>query len=279
MSAHVDVVVRAALFGQAPTWDSGTDSILWVDVLSNNVHRTGPSGDHTMEVPQQVSAAKPRSRGGLVLHLAEGIAIFEANERQRTWLVYWAREGAHGWATAVDARGRLWAGTGRPDDLDGWLVRVASDGSPSTVAEGLSDCPGLAWNPDNTRMYLVDAAARRIDVLDFDQDTGEITRRRPWCAVAGGRPAGLCVDIEGCVWVVIDGGAEVRRYTPDGVLDRSLALPAQRPTACCFGGVDLTDLYVTSASEGIEGRPGTSDGALLMLPGVGTGLRTPAFAG
>jgi len=104
------------------------------------------------------------------------------------------------------------------------------------------------------------------------------------CSVEGtsGSPDGLTVDADGCVWVALWGGAAVRRYTPDGVLDREIALPVDQPTACCFGGDDLTDLYVTTARTGLDesalaARP--LSGSVLVLPGLGVGLPSFAFAG
>jgi sugar lactone lactonase YvrE len=280
---QLDVAVPVpARLGQAPTWDTRTDSLLWVDVLSNTVHRFTPGDkDHTLEVPQQVSAAKPRSRGGLVLHLAEGIALFEANGEQRTWLVYWAREGVRGGETSIDSQGRLWATTVRHDEGgDGWLARITANGTANVLVNGVAAGSGLAWSPDDTLMYFVDSVTQRIDVFDFDAGSGAVQRRRPLCEVTGtsGRPAGLCTDADGCLWVTIPDGGEVRRYTPDGVLDRLIRMPVRRPTSCCFGGQDLTDLYVTSAAEGLA-APGDLDGCLVVLPGIGSGIRHHAFTG
>ena len=39
----------------------------------------------------------------------------------------------------------------------------------------------------------------------------------------------------------------MHRYAPDGLLERALATPVPHPTKCAFGGMDLRDLYVTSA--------------------------------
>lgn len=285
MSTHpqIDIAVQAAAqLGQAPTWDAGTDSLLWVDVPANTVHRFTPSDtDRSLEVPHAVSAAKPRSRGGLVLTLTDGIALFEANTEQRTWLVYWARDGVRGSESAVDSTGRLWAGTARVDESgDGWLTRVAADGAVSLVLDKVSAGNGLTWSPEGHRLYFVDSPTRQVDVFDFDPASGEATARRAFCEVTDtdGVPAGVCVDEAGGLWVTLRGGAELRRYTPNGDLDRTVPLPVQRPTGCCFGGPDLTDLYVTSAREGLP-EPAEADGALLVLPDLGTGLRTPAFAG
>lgn len=280
---ELDIAARAAAHhGQTPTWDSRTDTVLWADAPAATVHRYSPGRDvdHTMRAPQAVSAAKPRSRGGLLLHLDEGIALFEADGQTRTWLVYWARENVHGGETITDSYGRLWATTtpadpASGDAADGWLVRVTSNGAATTVLRGLPAAFGLAFSADGSRLYLADGHTGRIDRLDCTPETGEATGRRPLCDT-GAAPAGLCVDAAGCLWVTMRDAGRVHRYTPDGVLDQTITLPARHPTGCCFGGNKLTDLYVTTASAP---DPAAADGALLVLPELGSGLRTAAFAG
>ena len=63
-----------------------------------------------------------------------------------------------------------------------------------------------------------------------------------------GLPDGIAVDDAGAVWVAIWGGAQVRRYAPDGRLDRVVALPTDHVTACAFGGPGRSTLFVTSAA-------------------------------
>ncbi|WP_269112243.1 SMP-30/gluconolactonase/LRE family protein [Lentzea aerocolonigenes] len=84
------------------------------------------------------------------------------------------------------------------------------------------------------------------------------------------------------MWVALWGGHAVRRYTPAGELDREIELPVDNPTACCFGGQDFTDLYVTSARVGLSDEVLTQrqlNGSVLVLPGVGAGLPGVAFNG
>ncbi|MBE9376076.1 SMP-30/gluconolactonase/LRE family protein [Saccharopolyspora sp. HNM0983] len=280
MQARIDIAVPAgARAAQAPTWDTATCTLLWVDRAAHLVHRYFPAraADHSMPVPQPVSAAKPRERGGLLLHLDGGIALFESDERRRTWLVYWARDGFRGASTAVDGTGALWAATERADGGGGgWLVRVTPDGRTTTVLRDLVSPSGIAWNPDRTRMYLADSAAGRIDVLDLDE-TGRPATRRPLCTT-NGRPAAPAVDAAGDLWVPMSDRGELHGYTAEGRHTATIPLPAARPTGCCFGGQDLTDLYVTTAREGI-GEPAGADGALLVLRDLTTGARTTSFGG
>ncbi|GAB3005386.1 SMP-30/gluconolactonase/LRE family protein [Saccharothrix stipae] len=279
----IEVAVRAeAELGEAPTWDHASGTLLWVDVLGNEVHRYNPSRDDdaVFEVPQHVGAAKPRSGGGIVVNLRDGVAVID-RDGVKTWLVYWAREGVRGNDAAVDPAGRLWAGTMRYDeDPGGWLARIEPSGDAKVVLDKVSVSNGIGWSPDATLMYYVDSAERRIDVLDYDRATGEATNRRPLAEVPRGLPDGLTVDASGAVWVALWGGAALHRYTPDGALDREIELPVGQPTAVCFGGLDFTDLYVTTARVGLS-QDALSElaGSVLVIPGAGEGLPSTAFAG
>jgi hypothetical protein len=77
-----------------------------------------------------------------------------------------------------------------------------------------------------------------------------LSGRRPLIVIerGAGIPDGLAVDDEGGIWVALWGRAAIRRYDPDGELERVLDVPADNVTACCFGGDDGRSLYVTTAS-------------------------------
>jgi sugar lactone lactonase YvrE len=109
---------------------------------------------------------------------------------------------------------------------------------------------GLDWSPDAALMYYVDSESYRVDVFDYDLASGSISGRRPFVSVdrTDGTPDGLAVDDEGCVWLALWGGRAVRRYEPDGTLDRVVDVPAENVTACCFGGEDRRSLSITTAA-------------------------------
>jgi sugar lactone lactonase YvrE len=280
-----DIAVQStASLGEGPTWDARTATLIWVDVLAPEIHRWNPATgvNETTEAPQHVGAAKPRAGGGLVLNLRDGVALVETSGERR-WLVYWARDGVRGNDAGVDGAGRLWAGTMRYDAEEGggWLARVEPDGQAHMVLPKVTISNGVGWSPDNTRMYYADTPTGRVDVFDYDLASGEVSARRPLVDV-GGDPDGLCVDADGCVWVALWGAGQVRRYTPDGELDRTVTLPATLTTACCFGGAGLTDLYVTTARVGLsdgEIAEQPLSGSVFVLPDIGSGLPSTVFAG
>ena len=279
-----EVAVRAeAALGEGPTWDADAGRLIWVDILGSRVHTYDPvSGRRTVRTTgQHVGAAKPRSGGGLVLNLRDGIGVLDPDGTFRL-LHHDPVPGRRANDAAVAPDGSLWAGTMRYDEAPGGgtLSRLTGDGTVTTVLDDVAVSNGTGWSPDGRLMYYVDSPTRRIDVFAHDDAHGRVADRRPFVTVEAGAgfPDGLTVDAEGCVWVALWGGSAVRRYTPDGTLDRVIDLPVPLVTACAFGGADLTDLYVTTARTGLT-APHPLAGSVLVVPGAGTGLRQPAFKG
>ncbi|NJP52274.1 SMP-30/gluconolactonase/LRE family protein [Streptomyces sp. SBST2-5] len=279
-----EVAVRAeATLGEGPTWDPATGRLLWVDILGCRIHTYDPAtGRRTLRrTEQHIGAAKPRTGGGLVLNLRDGIGLLDPDDTFR-WLHREVVPGRRGNDAAVAPDGSLWAGTMRYDEAPGGgtLSRITPDGQVTTVLDDVAVSNGTGWSPDGRLMYYVDSPTRRIDVLDHDPATGQVSGRRPLAEIeeGAGFPDGLTVDADGCVWVALWDGGAVRRYTPDGTLDRTLTFPVPRVTACAFGGAGLTDLYVTTARVGLT-APHPLAGSLLVIPGIGKGVAQPAFAG
>lgn len=278
----LDVAVpEQAELGEGPTWDPAAGRLIWVDIVSARVHTYDPvSGRRTvMATEQHVGAAKPRAGGGLVVNLRDGIGLYDPDGAFR-WLVHDPVPGRRGNDAAVAPDGALWAGTMRYDGAadGGGLDRIAADGAVTPVLPVAACANGIGWSPDRRLMYFIDTPTRRIDV--FDSDGEHAVNRRPFATVeeGAGFPDGLTVDAEGAVWVALWDGAAVRRYTSDGALDRIVALPVRRPTACAFGGAGLRDLYISSARTGLA-APHPLSGSLLVLPDAGRGMPQAAFAG
>ncbi|MFJ3333225.1 SMP-30/gluconolactonase/LRE family protein [Streptomyces sp. NPDC086766] len=277
-----EAAVRAeALLGEGPTWDPAAGRLIWVDILGSRVHTYDPgSGRRSVRTTgQHVGAAKPRAAGGLVLNLRDGVGLLDPDGSFR-WLHRDPVPGRRGNDAAVAPDGSLWAGTMRYDEAPGGgtLSRLTGDGSAEVVLDDVTVSNGTGWSPDGRLMYYVDSPTRRIDV--FDHDGERVAGRRRFAVVeeGAGFPDGLTVDADGCVWVALWDGGAVRRYAPDGTLDRVVELPVPRPTACAFGGTGLTDLYVTTARTGLSAPPALA-GSLLVLPGAGEGLPQPPFRG
>ncbi|MHA4814323.1 SMP-30/gluconolactonase/LRE family protein [Streptomyces aculeolatus] len=277
----LDVAVRTrAELGEGPVWDPAAGRLVWVDILGARIHAYDPAtGRRTVQTTEQhVGSARPRAGGaGYVVNLRDGVGLYDTDGAFR-WLVHEPVAGRRGNEAVVAPDGALWAGTMRYDSAPGGgtLARVTGDGTQQVVLDDVTVSNGTGWSPDGRLMYYADTPTGRIDV--FDTDGTGVTGRRLFAAVEDtpGSPDGLCVDAEGYVWVALWDGAAVRRYAPDGTLDRTVEVPVRRPTSCAFGGPELTDLYITSSSLA-DTHP--LAGSVLVLPDAGRGLPQAPFAG
>ena len=278
---------RAEL-GEGPVWDAGANRLIWVDILGRTVHTFDPKTgvDNSVYVPELPGIAIPRQSGGLVLASGHGFGFLdefgvyeEVVELPQGPITARMNDGS------CDSVGRLWAGStglnGEPQA--GALYRLDPDLTVTRVMT-VGESNGIDWSPDDKLMYYVDSLARRVDVFDFDVDSGSISNRHPFVAVDDGAvlPDGLTVDSEGCVWVACWGGAAVRRFLPDGSLAGAITLPTPNITCPGFGGPALDRMFITSARKGLSEEELRSDrdagGLFVCMPGV-TGRPNRTFAG
>ena len=278
------------LLGEGPWWDARTGTLLWVDIDGRLLQRHDPSSGRTVtrSLDQKAGAVMARAGGGLALALGDGVWVADAD----LGLLRLAASiepddpGMRLNDAKCDRRGRLWVGSMAHDARPraGALYRVDPDGSVERILVDVTISNGIDWSPDDRLMYYIDSATRRVDVLDYDLTTGRASGRRALIRIpeGAGLPDGMTVDAEGCLWVALWDGWSVRRYSPSGDLDRIVQLPVARPTSCAFGGPDLTDLYVTSASTGLSASELAAQplaGSLFVArPGV-RGLEATPFGG
>ncbi len=245
-----------AELGEGPIWDARAQRLWVVDIMRGHVHAFDPvsGSDRVFEIGQPVSAVAPARAGGLVMAVKIGFARLDVDSGRVTSIAQLDGVRAENRMNDgyCDARGRFWAGTLAMDHQRGQaaLYCLDTDGSVATKLSGVTNSNGIDWSVDSRLMYYVDTGTNRVDVFDFDLDRAAIANRRPFVTIAAedGKPDGMIVDAEGAVWVALWGGGEVRRYTPDAELDRVIKMPAPHVTKCAFGGPDLQDLYITTAS-------------------------------
>ncbi len=262
------------LHGECARWIDGRLHL--VDLQAGRLLASARDGTNRLvevlhiDAPLGAFAARRDHADSWVLAAGVGIALVDA-DRNISWLGRSEQEDA---ATvrmndgAVDAHGRFWAGSMSRDGAPGRgsLYRLEPDRTVVRVVDGLTVANGPAFSPDGASMYLTDSARRIVDRVAIDPDTGAMGPRRRFLTLDpdGGQPDGMTVDLEGALWMAVWGAGEVRRYLPDGILDRTLRVPASQPTSVCLGGRDGRDLFITSASDGLD-DPGPADGALFSL--------------
>jgi sugar lactone lactonase YvrE len=139
---------------------------------------------------------------------------------------------------------------------------------------------GMAWSSDGKTFFLSHSDTGEILAFDYDGNSGVISNRRLFATVAAelGIPDGAGTDTEGGYWSALHGGGKLRRFYPDGSIDRDIDLPVSQPTMPAFAGDDLATLYVTSASDQMTADAKATEpdaGGLFRLDAGSRGVARP----
>lgn len=254
--AQPDVVIAAtARVGEGPVWDRRSRRLCWVDIPNGTLFATEVStGDQQVwRVPTMLGAAAPRAaESGFAVAVAEGFGLLDGYGRLEILDPVLPEPERRMNDAKCDSQGRLWAGSTHLDFRPGGGALHRWDGrEPSTVlADGFALPNGLGWSPDDRLMYLADSMSQQVLVAGFDAADGLVGQFTPLCRIPAGLPDGLAVDLDGCLWVAVWGGQEIRRYDGSGTLVGRVPMPVTQPSSCAFG--DGGVLYITSARDGLS---------------------------
>jgi D-xylonolactonase len=246
------------LCGEGPIWDASSSALYWTDITGRRFYRCSwpQSACELLDEGFEVAGCTLRDRPGFVVVNSGGFWLWEPGGSPR--LIAAEAEGKRCVLNdcIADPEGRVYSGSclydaHRPGYELGCLFRLDPDGSVHVADEGFRIANGLGFSPDERTLYFTDSAARVIYAYDYSRKDGTLRNRRVFAEVPveEGLPDGLTVDAEGFVWSARWFGGCVVRYDPDGKVERRVAIPATETSSLAFGGPELTDIFVTSASS------------------------------
>lgn len=274
MPGHVALKHSIAVtneLGECILWDDQHGHVLWTDILGKRLFNHDPRAGllDTSEFEEELCAfALIDGSDDLLCAFKTGFALLDRISGEQRWIhrienthVVRLNDGR------VDRQGRFWCGAlinndgNHPvDGVTGDLFRMDADGQVSKHLDGIRVANSICWSPDGKTMYFADSRVKEISAFDFDIDEGSLGNRRVLARTPeGAGPDGSVVDAEGFLWNAEWGMGRVVRYAPDGTEDAVIQLPVSHVTCLCFGGPDLTDLYVTTATAGLSGEQRVSE--------------------
>jgi L-arabinonolactonase len=276
--------------GEAPIWSVEEQALYWINCeqppelhrwsYANRKHDTWP-------MPRRIGGVVLRAKAQLELALADGIYDFNPADGHLSLRVRSPLPGhvkLH--ECQCDRQGRMWVGsydhhfTPTTRDAKGGAFFRLDKERLTPVIPGISVSNGLAFSPDGRVMYATDSPTRLVEAFDLDPATGNLSHRRPFVQLRDGEgfADGATVDADGGYWLATVSVGALRRYHPDGRLDRVVTLPFSNPTKPAFGGPALDVLFVTSTQLKLGSHSADGNGGLYALtPGV-RGLPEPVLA-
>ncbi|WP_296510577.1 SMP-30/gluconolactonase/LRE family protein [Rhodoferax sp.] len=299
MSVHTVAVEAVSIsrdkVGECPVWSVANQCLYWVDIEGPFIHRLSWANRHqsTWTLPERVGCIALSARGTLIAAMETGVfevALGDPPLARVSLLtpVTHPQPSMRFNDGRCDRQGRFWVGTMVRDiglaSPAGGIYGLDESGLRGPVLTGYITPNGMAFSPDGQTAYLSDSHPTRQQITQhhFDTTSGTWGAAQPWVNMQAlpGRPDGAAVDAEGCYWICANDAGLVHRFSPQGTLLQSIAVPVSKPAMCAFGGPELRHLFVTSIRPATPaaGFDATLDGALLVLELGVQGLPEPLFS-
>ncbi|WP_333826710.1 SMP-30/gluconolactonase/LRE family protein [Pararhodobacter sp.] len=249
------------MLGESPVWDDRINRLYWIDSIARTIRHhdpeTGAFG--SVVLPSTIGSIGLCADGRLVVGLVDGVYLADpaTGDCEVLYLVDPPSDRMRLNDGRVDRQGRfVVGGMGLFAEPVGELIRVDQAGRAETLATGIRISNALCFSPDGRTMYHADSLDRFVRAYDYGHGDDPLSAPRVFADTQqfNSSPDGATVDAEGFVWVTLVNVGKIARFTPAGKLDRLIDAPTDMPTCLCFGGPDLSTLYVTSIKDSGSGR-------------------------
>lgn len=274
-----EVLLDGLTFPEAPRWREGK---LWFsDFYSHRVMTVELDGraQTLVEVPERPSGLGWTSTGELLVvsMLDRRVLRFDGN-RLHLYADLSALATGPCNDMVVDAAGRAYVGNfgydhhGGEASRNACLARVDPDGRVVRAADDLAFPNGMVITPEGRTLVVGETNAQRLTAFDVGAD-GSLSNRRLFAEIPGCFPDGICLDVEGAIWVTNPRGDRVVRVFEGGRIAQTVSTGARGSFACMLGGGDRRTLFVLTNTGSGPAMAKKTDGRIetvrVDVPGAG----------
>lgn len=258
--------VDGYVFLEGPRWHDGR---LWVsDIWAHKVYCIEADGraETAAEIPQRPSGLGFLPDGTpLVVSMQDRRVYRIENGVPRLHADLSGSVGAEINDMVVDGQGRAYIGDmgydlfGGGASAPGGIMLVEPDGSHRAVADGLDFPNGMVITDGGDTLVVAESFGERLRAFDIAAN-GDLGNPRVYATLAGLVPDGICLDVDGNIWVAGAMGGAFVQVNPAGDVIARIDVGPDAAIACQLGGRDGQTLYCLIYAGGIEelssGKPG-----------------------
>ena len=269
------------VFLEGPRWHNGE---LWFsDMWGHKVHRVSPTGvvADVVDVPERPSGLGFMPDGSLLIASMADRCVYKNDQGNLALHAdLSATVSANINDIIVDTQGRTYVGNfgydlfagAEPQDAD--LILIEPNGTHRVVANGLMFPNGMVLMDDERTLVVAETFAKRLTAFDRKAN-GDLKNRRVFADMGEMTPDGICLDIEGGIWVASFMTGDFVRVVDGGEITDRFKIENKAAVACQIGGADNRTLYcLTFAGEmadlGSGKRLACIETVTVDIPGAGS---------
>jgi len=252
--------------GEGPTFDVTTGTAWWFDIREGQLFEAQLGGGQVRVHPLgRMASALGRIDAERQLIVAED-GLYIRNLADGALSLYRPLEADNPATRSNDSRvhqsGTFWIGTmGRRAERGAGAIYALHRGEIVRLFPNVTIPNAICFSPDGRIGYFADSADNVLYRVALDPVTG-LPSGAPEVLLqqrGTGDIDGAVVDADGLIWNACWGGGCVDVYSPQGVLVRSIAVPARQASCPAFVGADLSRLLVTSAWQDMDAAARAAD--------------------
>ena len=271
------------LLGEGPLWHPGRQALFWFDILAKQMICQSADGVQNWQFDEHHSAAGWVDDDTLLIASETGLWRFDIGSGNRTLVT--PLEADNPVTRSNDGRadpwGGFWIGTmGKKAEAGAGAIYRYFRGEMRQLFPNITISNAICFAPDRSCAYFTDTLTRCIMRVALDTDGWPSAKPTVLIDLndAKQNPDGAVTDAQGNIWVALWGSSCVSCFDAAGQHLRDVTVPARQPTCPAFGGPDLRDLMVTSATDGLvkdDAAPHPQNGMTFRIPDVAQGLPEP----
>ena len=265
MTKRTNILMDGLTFGEGPRWHE--EKFYFSDFYSHKVFSLDMDGNSEVivEVPAQPSGLGWMPDGTMLIVSMKDKKLLSFNNNTLSEVADLSNlAGFHCNDMVVDDQGNAYIGNFGFNTYSGEeikpanLILVRPGEDPCVAADDLLFPNGTVITPDGKTLIIGETYAARLTAFDINEDA-TLSNRRVWAdftldADEGNVPLpdGMCLDVEGAIWVASPSTAEVIRVKEGGEIFERIPVETNA-YACMLGGEDLKTLFIcTSNASGVD---------------------------
>jgi sugar lactone lactonase YvrE len=240
---------------EGPIWDAENKLIYCVSIEQNLIYQININTGNIKSFPTNGNVGCIVLKDNYILS-AEKTGIYKINiqSKYREQLIQSEFDSSIRYNDGkLDPIGRFLVGTKSDKENEFGKGKLFSYylGEYKELLNNLTISNGIGFSNDGGKMYFIDTPTKKVAQYKYNTNTGDLIFDKYIVNIDGpGLPDGMCVDLDGNIWVAEWEGGRVRKWDVNmGTVLDEITLPCSRVTSCCLGGDDYKDLYITTAKD------------------------------